>query len=201
MIRVLIAEDQGLVRDALARLLDREPDFEVVGQVASGEDAVAQSRADAVDVVLMDIELPGISGIEASRRIRNAYPGIYVAILTTFARPGYLRDALAAGASGFLLKEDPVPVLAANLRRILAGHRVVDPNLAVTALVDGPDPLTARERDILRAAADGEPIAFIARRLHLSEGTVRNHLSAVIQKLGVANRAQAVRRAEEHGWI
>ena len=200
MVRVALAEDQGMVRDALARLLQLEPGFSVIGTTEDGAGALALADL-GPDVILLDIEMPVMDGLEACRAIRAAHPDVRVVMLTTFGRPGYLREAMEAGAAGFLLKDDPVPVLAAKLRRIVAGETVVDPALAVGALRAGPSPLSAREREVLRAALDGRPVSEIARSLHLGEGTVRNHLSTIIQKLGVQNRAQAARRAEENGWL
>ena len=200
MIRVAVAEDQGLVRDALVQLLGREPDFTVVGEAATGKEAISLSDL-LPDIMLVDVEMPEMDGIQACREIVARQPTVRVVILTTFARPGNLRRALAAGACGFLLKDDPVSVLAEKLRAVIAGERPVDPALAVSALISGPSPLTSRETEILRAAADGRPIAEIARQLFLSEGTVRNYLSVIIQKLGVENRIQAVHQAEQNGWL
>ncbi len=197
----MIAEDQALVRDALARLLAREPDIEVVGQAADGRAAVRLAHALTPDVTLLDIEMPEQDGISACREIRERHPEMRLVVLTTFGRPGYLRRALDAGADGFLLKDDPVDVLAANLRRIQAGERMVDPALAVTALTGGPCPLSDRELEVLAMAADGSPVGSVAQALYLSEGTVRNYLSAIIQKLAVKNRAQAVLKARDSGWI
>ncbi len=200
MIRVAVAEDQGLVRDALVQLLGREPDFTVVGEAASGKEAVALSDL-LPDIMLVDVEMPEMDGIQACNEILTRHPTVRVVVLTTFARPGNLRRALAAGASGFLLKDDPVSVLAEKLRTVMVGQRLVDPALAISALVSGPSPLTRRETEILRAAVDGRPIAEIARQLFLSDGTVRNYFSVIIQKLGVENRVQAVHQAEQNGWI
>jgi two-component system response regulator DesR len=201
VIRVLLAEDQLLVLDALAILLGREPDIEVVATARDGAEAVRLAAELRPDVALLDVEMPGLDGIEATRAIKSVSPATTVAILTTFDRPGYLERSLDAGATGFLLKDEPVEALARHIRRLHAGERVVDPTLAVHALIAGRCPLSAREREVLAAAADGASVAEIARRLGLSEGTVRNYLSLAIQKLGVANRAQAVQKARALGWV
>jgi two-component system, NarL family, response regulator DesR len=200
-IRVLLAEDQGMMRGALALLLDLEPDLEVVAQVSSGDAIVPAALEARPDVALLDIEMPGGDGISAAAELRRRLPACRVLILTTFGRPGYLRRAMEAGASGFLVKDGPVESLAAAVRRVLAGERVVDPDLAAAALAAGPDPLTDRERDVLREAADGSTVADIASRLHLSESTVRNYLSAAITKTGTRNRIEAVRVARDNGWL
>jgi two-component system, NarL family, response regulator DesR len=200
-IRLLLADDQALVRGALAALLDLEPDLEVVAEVGTGDEVVAAARQRAPDVALLDVEMPGVDGIEATRAVKAAVPGLRVLIVTTFGRPGYLRRALQAGADGFVVKDTPARELADAVRRIHAGLRVVDPILAADSLVAGESPLTARETDVLRAARDGASVATIAGRLFLSVGTVRNHLSAAIGKTGSANRAEAVRVAEENGWL
>lgn len=201
MIRVLIAEDQFLVLDALAILLGREPDISVVAKAQDGAEAVHLAGLLTPDVALLDVEMPGMDGIEAAKAIKAASPATTVAILTTFDRPGYLERSLAAGASGFLLKDEPVEALARHIRRLHAGEPVVDPKLAIHALVAGRCPLSPREREVLKAAGDGATVADMARRLGLSEGTVRNHLSLAIQKLGVENRAQAVQKARQLGWL
>ena len=201
MIRVLIAEDQAMVREALAALLELEPDIEVVAQVGRGDEVLAAARAAQPDVALLDIEMPGASGLEATERLRADLPQIRVLILTTFGRPGYLRRAFDAGASGFLLKDAPAAQLASAVRRAVTGERVVDPDLAVAALGAGDNPLTAREREVLDRARDGGTIAEIAGDLHLSPGTARNHLSSVMQKLGAASRLDAIRAAEDKGWL
>jgi two-component system response regulator DesR len=200
-IRVLLAEDQGMMRGALALLLDLEPDLEVVAQVSSGDAVVPAALASRPDIALLDIEMPGGDGISATAELRRRLPGCRVLILTTFGRPGYLRRAMEAGASGFLVKDGPVESLAAAVRRVLAGERVVDPDLAAAALAAGPDPLTDRERDVLREAGDGSTVADIASRLHLSESTVRNYLSAAITKTGTRNRIEAVGVAQSKGWL
>ena len=179
-IRVLLAEDQDMVRGALAALLSLESDIEIVAQVERGDEVVGAVRALRPDIVLMDIEMPGMDGIEATAAACAESPNTRVLILTTFGRPGYLRRAMESGASGFMLKDAPSRELALAVRRVVAGERVIDPQLAAQALSDGPGPLTGREREVLVAAAGGSRIAEIAAGLHLSEGTVRNHLSSVI---------------------
>ncbi|MER6579494.1 response regulator transcription factor [Nonomuraea sp. NPDC001023] len=201
MIRVMLAEDQGMIRGALASLLGLEPDIEVVGEAADGDEAVAVAVAATPDIALLDIEMPGKDGLTAAAEIAARVPGCRVMILTTFGRPGYLRTAMEAGAVAFLVKDSPAKDLAAAIRRVQAGERVIDPGLAAAALSAGPNPLSARERDVLAAAADGSTIGDIARRLHLSEGTVRNYLSAAIQKTHARNRIEAVRRAKAQGWV
>jgi two-component system response regulator DesR len=201
MIRILLAEDQGMVRGALASLLNLEPDIEVVGQVADGDQVVAEALRLNPDVALLDIEMPGLDGLAAAEALRRATPTCRVLILTTFGRPGYLRRAMDAGASGFLVKDGPVELLADAIRRVLAGERVIDPKLAVAALSAGDNPLSPRERDVLRAATDGSTATDIAQRLHLSEGTVRNYLSSAIQKTNARNRLEAATMATENGWL
>ncbi|MDP9847873.1 response regulator transcription factor [Streptosporangium lutulentum] len=201
MIRVMLAEDQNMVRGALAALLGLEEDLEVVAEAASGDEAVLVAERVRPDVALLDIEMPGKDGLTAAAEIRAAVPGCRVMILTTFGRPGYLRRAMEAGASAFLIKDGPAQELAAAIRRVVAGERVIDPVLAATALSAGPNPLSPRERDVLAAGADGFTIADIAARLHLSEGTVRNYLSSAIQKVGVRNRIEAAKTAERNGWL
>jgi two-component system, NarL family, response regulator DesR len=201
MIRILLAEDQSMVRGALAALLAFEPDLEVVAQVSSGDQVVAAAEDARPDVALLDIEMPGIDGIEAAARLRRVLPECRILILTTFGRPAYLRRAMEAGASGFLVKDAPAERLASAIRRTAAGERVVDSELAAAALQDGESPLTPRECDVLEAGADGSPVAEIARRLHLSEGTVRNYLSTAIGKTGARNRSEAWRIARERSWL
>ncbi|MFF0779040.1 MULTISPECIES: response regulator [unclassified Streptomyces] len=200
-IRVLLAEDQGMMRGALALLLGMEDDIEVVAQVSTGDAIVEAALLHRPDVALLDIELPGISGLDAAAALREEAPGCRVLILTTFGRPGYLRRAMEAGAAGFLVKDGPVEELAAAVRRVLGGETVVDPALAAAALSAGPNPLTAREREVLKASVDGATVADIAGRLHLSESTVRNYLSSAIGKTGTRNRAEAVREARQQGWL
>ncbi|WP_406429513.1 response regulator transcription factor [Streptomyces sp. NBC_01589] len=201
MIRLLLAEDQSMVREALAALLGLEPDIEVVAQVARGDEVLAAAREHAVDVALLDIEMPGMTGIEAAGLLRSELPAVKVVVVTTFGRPGYLRRAMESGADAFLVKDAPAAQLAEAVRKVLAGERVIDPTLAATALADGASPLTERERDVLRTAADGSTNAEIATALHLSQGTVRNYLSTAIQKMAARNRAEAVRIASEKGWL
>jgi two-component system response regulator DesR len=201
VIRVLLAEDQAMVREALAALLDLEGDIDVVAQVARGDEVVATAQAHEVEVALLDIEMPGLTGIEAAGLLRKVRPGVKIVVLTTFGRPGYLRRAMESGADAFLVKDAPASQLAEAIRRVLSGERVIDPTLAAAALAEGANPLTSRERDVLAAAADGSANAEIGARLHLSEGTVRNYLSATIQKTGARNRTEAVRIATEKGWL
>ncbi|MFK0167906.1 response regulator [Streptomyces sp. NPDC090306] len=200
-VRVLLAEDQGMMRGALALLLGMEPDIEVVAQVSAGDAIVDAVLTHRPHVALLDIELPGRSGLDAAADLRDEAPDCRVLILTTFGRPGYLRRAMDAGAAGFLVKDGPVEELASAIRRVLTGETVVDPALAAAALSAGPNPLTARERDVLNAGADGATIADIARRLHLSESTVRNYLSSAIGKTTTRNRMEATREARRQGWL
>jgi two-component system response regulator DesR len=200
-IRLLLADDQALVRGALAALLDLESDLSVVVEVARGDEVVAAAQTHEPDVALLDVEMPGLDGIEATRALKAVRPQTRVLIVTTFGRPGFLRRALQAGADGFVVKDTPAKQLADAVRRVHAGLRVVDPALAADSLVAGDSPLTARETDVLRAARDGASVAAIAARLFLSEGTVRNHLSAAIGKTGATNRAEASRIADTNGWL
>ena len=201
VIRLLLADDQALVRGALSALLGLEPDLEVVAEVGSGDAVVAAVLEHRPDVALLDVEMPGMDGITATAEVRRAAPDTRVLIVTTFGRPGYLRRALQAGASGFVVKDTPAAQLADAVRRVHAGLRVVDPALATDSLVAGESPLTLRETEVLQAARDGSAVAAIARKLHLSDGTVRNHLSAAIGKTGSTNRAEAVITAEGNGWL
>lgn len=201
MIRLLLADDQALVRGALAALLGLEADLEVVAQVGAGADVLPAALAHRPDVALLDVEMPGLDGIAATAQLRTGAPATRVLIVTTFGRPGYLRRALQAGASGFVVKDTPAAQLADAVRRVHAGLRVVDPALATDSLIAGESPLTARETEVLLAGRDGASVAVMARRLFLSEGTVRNHLSAAIGKTGSTNRAEAVRTAEGNGWL
>jgi two-component system response regulator DesR len=201
VIKVLLADDQSLVRGALAALLSLEPDIEVVAEVGRGDEVVAAARTSAPQVALLDVEMPGLDGIAAAAALRSEVPAVRVAILTTFGRPGYLRRAMEAGALGFVVKDAPAGELADAVRRVAAGLRVVDPTLAAATLAGGASPLTGRERDVLVAARDGATVADIAGRLFLSEGTVRNYLSAAITKTNTRNRVEALRTAEESGWL
>jgi two-component system response regulator DesR len=201
MITLLLAEDQTMFRGAMATLLSLEPDLSVVVQLSRGDEVVNAATAFSPDVALLDIEMPGMDGLEAARRLRTAAPATRVMILTTFGRPGYLRSAIDAGVSGFLLKDAPVTELAVAIRKVFAGERVVDPALALAALSEGASPLTPRETEILAASRKHGTIADIARGLHLSPGTVRNHLSAAIQKLGTRTRAEAIEVAQSKGWL
>ncbi len=201
MIRILLADDQALVRGALAALLDLETDLEVVAQVGRGDEVVAAARSSQADVCLLDIEMPGLTGLEVAEQLRAELPTIRSLIVTTFGRPGYVRRALDAGAAGFLIKDTPARELADAVRRVHAGLRVVDPDLATESLMAGPSPLTTRESEILLLAMDGSPVAVIAARAHLSVGTVRNYLSAAIGKTGASTRAEAARVAQSNGWI
>ena len=201
MIRVLIAEDQTMVRGALRALLDLEDDLEVVAEVGRGDAVVEAAREHRPDVALLDIEMPGLDGIEAARALATAVPEVRAVVLTTFGRPGFLRRAMEVGASGFLVKDAPVAELARAIRAVVAGERVIDRELAAAALAIGATPLSAREADVLREAADGATVAEIARRLFLSEGTVRNYLSSAIGKTGAPTRVEAARVAEEKGWL
>ncbi|MGW0771996.1 response regulator [Streptomyces sp. NPDC002676] len=201
MIRVLLAEDQGMMRGAIAQLLGLEPDIEVVAQVSSGTEVLEAARTAEPQVAVLDIEMPGRTGLEAAEELRRLVPGCRVLIVTTFSGPGYCRRALEAGALGFLAKDKPVAELAAAIRRVHAGEQVVDPVLGAAALAAGPSPLTVREREVLAAAADGAPVISLAKRLSLSESTVRNYLSSASQKIGVRNRMEAVNKARQNGWL
>ncbi|MEV4146762.1 response regulator transcription factor [Amycolatopsis sp. NPDC049691] len=200
-IRLLLADDQELVRQALCALLALEDDFEVVASVGRGDEVVDAAREHRPDVALLDIEMPGLDGLSAAAVLAAQVPGCRVVMLTTFGRAGYLRRAMEAGAAGFVVKDAPADVLADAIRRVRAGERVVDPALAVATLAAGESPLTARERDVLVTARTGATIAEIASRLYLSEGTVRNYVSAAIAKTGARNRVEAVRIADERGWL
>lgn len=200
-IRLLLADDQALVRGALAALLGLEPDLEVVAEVGRGDEVLDAARRTEPDVCLLDIEMPGADGIEVARQIRESLPGCRSLVVTTFGRPGYLRRALEAGASGFVVKDTPARELAEAVRRVHAGLRVVDPTLAAESIIGGTNPLTDREADVLREALEGATVADIATRLHLSPGTVRNYLSAGIGKTGASTRVEAARTARGNGWI
>jgi two-component system response regulator DesR len=200
-IKLLLADDQAMVRGALAALLGLEPDLEVVAEVGRGDEVVEAARRSGAEVALLDVEMPGLDGLVATARLRAALPSCQVLIVTTFGRPGYLRRAMEAGASGFVVKDTPARQLADAVRRVHAGLRVVDPLLAAETLSSGISPLTARETEVLTAARTGGTVADLARALNLSAGTVRNHLSAAIGKTGARTRAEAVRLAEENGWL
>lgn len=201
MIRVLIAEDQAMVRGALAALLRLEGDIDVVAEVERGDMVLERAQSTNPDVALLDIELPGRDGLEAAAELHAGLPSCRVMMLTTFGRMGYLRRAMDGGAVAFLLKDGPASELATAIRRAMKGERIVDPVLALSALSQGTNPLTPRERQVLGAAINGALVADMAEQLFLSEGTIRNHLSVAIQKLGARNRVQAARIAEEKGWL
>ena len=201
MIRVLLAEDQAMIRGALVALLASEADIEVVAQVDRGDRVLAEALRTKPDVALLDIEMPGKDGIAAAAELRERLPACRVLILTVFGRPGYLRKAVDAGVSGFLLKDAPPDQLASAIRRTAKGEKVVDPQLALAALSEGSSPLTPRERDVLAMSVRGASVEQVARSLHLTNGTVRNHLSIAIQKLNAHNRVEAARIAEEKGWL
>ena len=201
MIRVLLAEDQTMLRGALAALLALQDDIEVVAEVARGDEAVSQALATQPNVALLDIEMPGLDGLSVASELHQRLPACRILMLTTFGRPGYLRRAMESGAVGFLLKDAPPDELAHAIRRAVAGERVVDPTLALSALSEGASPLTERERDVLRAARYGASIADVAAQLALSEGTVANYFSSAMQKTGARNRVEAAHLAEEKGWL
>ncbi len=201
MIRILLADDQHLVRGALAALLSLEDDFEVVGEVGRGDEVLPAVRALHPDVVLLDVEMPGLDGLAAASVLATEAPQTRVLIVTTFGRPGFLRRAMESGALGFVVKDAPAEQLADAVRRVARGERVVDPALAAQTLAAGTSPLTGRERDVLTAARDGATVADIAAKLVLSEGTVRNYLSSAISKTGARNRVEALRLADERGWL
>ena len=200
-IRVLIAEDQTMLRGALSQLLELEPDITVIAQAANGREAQRMAREHTPDVIVTDIEMPEMTGLEFAAALKESDSKARIIILTTFARPGYLRRALDAGARGYLLKERPASELAEAIRRVHAGLRAVDPALAAEAWGADEDPLSDRERQILQRAGDGRSSAEIASELRLSEGTVRNYLSEAIAKLGAANRVDAARIARTRGWL
>lgn len=201
MIRVLLADDQALVRGALVALLGLEGDIDVVAEVGRGDEVLDAARSSNAEVCLLDIEMPGLDGIAVAGQLARELPGVRSLIVTTFGRPGYLRSALEAGASGFVVKDTPATELAEAVRRVRRGERVVDPALAAESIAGGNNPLTDRERDVLRAAVDGVPVAAIASAVHLSQGTVRNYLSSAIGKTGTTTRVEAARRAQQNGWI
>ncbi|OLL73531.1 putative two-component system response regulator [Pseudonocardia sp. Ae168_Ps1] len=201
MTRLLVADDEHLIRDAIIGLLDLEDDFDIVGRAASGDEALATALALRPDVAMLDLQLPGPDGIEVARRLATQLPQCRCIIVTSHARPGYLKAALAAGVCGFLPKTTSSHTLAEVVRTVAGGGRYVDPELAAEAISAGDSPLTPRESDVLALARDGAPIDEIARRVSLSPGTVRNHLAAVITKLGTTNRHEAVQAAARRGWI
>ncbi len=200
-IRVLLAEDQAMIREALAALLSFQDDLLVVAQVGRGDEVVKAALEACPDVALLDIEMPGLDGLAAAAELSRRCPRTKIVILTTFGRPGYLRRAMESGVSGFMVKDAPADKLAQTIRKVLDGQKVIDPDLAAAALAMRTSPLTPRERDVLAASNDGATIAEIAAVLRLSEGTVRNYLSACIQKAGARNRTEAFRLAEEQGWL
>jgi two-component system response regulator DesR len=200
-VRVLLAEDQAMVRGALAALLSLEKDVEIVAEVSRGDEVIPAALNVLPDVALLDIEMPGGDGLAAAGELRERLPSCRVIILTTFGRAGYLRRAMESGAVGFLLKDAPASELATAIRRAMAGERVVNPALAAAALSEGESPLTQREREVLAASTSGATIRDLARKLYLSEGTVRNYLSTAIKKLGTRNRAEAAHLAERKGWL
>ncbi len=200
MIRILLAEDQAMVRGALSALLGMESDFEVLGAAADGEAAWRDLQRLKPDVLVTDIEMPGLSGLELAQRIQRHELPVKVIIVTTFARAGFLRRALDAGVLGYLLKESPAEHLAQAVRKAHAGGRAIDPELALEAWSEA-DPLNDRERQVLRLAGEGGSASAIAAQLNLSHGTVRNYLSEAIGKLGVGNRIEAYRLARQKGWL
>lgn len=201
MIRVVLVEDEQLIRAALAGLLDLSDDIDVVGQFLSGEEAVRGTSALAPDVAVVDLQLPGMDGIDTSLALMERVPGMKCMILTSHARPGYLKRALSAGISGFMPKTISADDLTNAVRTVASGGRVVDSGLAADAIASGDSPLTTREADVLELATDGTPVAEIARRVHLAEGTVRNYLSSAQAKLGASNRHEAAELARRKGWI
>ncbi len=201
MIRVLLAEDQSMVRGALAALLNREQDISIVAEVMRGDEVLATALKVQPDIALLDIEMPGATGIEVAALLRDALPNCKTLILTTFGRPGYLRRAFENGASGFLVKDAPAVQLATAIRRIMTGERVVDPQLAMSALSEGDNPLTQREREILLFVQRGASNADIASSLALTEGTVRNYLSIAMQKLAAGTSVEAAMKAAQMGWL
>ncbi|MCP2324039.1 two-component system response regulator DesR [Hamadaea flava] len=201
MIKILLADDQALVRGALAAMLDLEADLTVVAQVSRADEIMAAARTATPDVALIDVQMPGVDGLTAAAELHRLLPAIRIVICTTFGRPGYLARAMAAGASAFVVKDAPPAYLVDTIRRVHAGLRVVDPGLAAESLAAGASTLTPRERDVLSAAATGATVGDIARQLHLSAGTVRNHLSAAIGKTGARTSAEAARIADSNGWL
>lgn len=201
MTTLLLADDQALVRGAMAALLGLEEDLEVVAEVGTGDEVLEAALRTRPDVAVLDVEMPGADGITVAAELTRRLPETKVLIVTTFGRPGYLRRALEAGASGFVVKDTPSDELAEAVRTVARGGRVVDPSLATEVVVGGPNPLTDREREVLAEALDGKSAAAIAERVHLSPGTVRNHLSSAIGKTGSSNKVESARRAQDLGWL
>lgn len=201
MIRVLVADDQALVRGAVVTLLVLEPDIEVVAEAGRGDEVMALLEAHEVDVALLDVEMPGLDGIDVCRAMTAAGLAARALIVTTFGRPGFVRRALEVGAAGFVVKDTPASELAEAVRRVHTGERVVDGALAAESLIEGANPLTGREQDVLREALSGAPIAVVAKAVFLSEGTVRNHLSSAMAKTGTSTRVEAATRARDRGWL
>ncbi|WP_017556102.1 response regulator transcription factor [Nocardiopsis baichengensis] len=201
MIRIVLADDEHLVRGAIAALLGLEEDLEIVAQVGRGDEVEAAVAEHAADIAVLDIEMPGATGLEVAGRLARSAPRCGVLVLTSFGRPGYLRRALDAGARGFVAKDAPVDELAGAIRKVHAGGRYIDTELAAAAMTSGDNPLTPREAEVLNAAAGGLQVAEIAASIHLTEGTVRNYLSSAITKTGANNRLGAIRKAQEMGWL
>ncbi|MET0741516.1 MAG: response regulator transcription factor [Candidatus Nanopelagicales bacterium] len=200
-IRVLVADDQALLRGAISALLSLEPDIDVVAEVGRGDEVLPAARTSTPDVAIIDVEMPGLDGLAAAAVLRRELPTCRVLVVTTFGRPGYLRRAMESGASGFMVKDAPAHQLADAVRRVHAGLRVVDPELAAESLAAGDSPLTTREAEVLKEAHRGSTVAEIAASLVLGEGTVRNYLSSAIGKTGSRNRLEAARIAERNGWL
>lgn len=200
-IKVLLADDQALVRGALAALLGLERDIDVVGEVGRGDEVLAAVRRAGAEVALLDIEMPGMSGIDVAEQLSREEPSCRALVVTTFGRAGYVRRALEAGARGFVVKDTPASELAEAVRRVHSGLRVIDPTLAAESLYEGVNPLSPREREVLREALTGAPVASIAAQVYLSPGTVRNHLSSAIGKTGTTTRMEAARVAHDNGWL
>lgn len=200
-IRVLLADDENLIRSALAQMLDLEDDLEVVAEAATGAEALAAARTQRPDVLVLDLQMPDLDGIEVAEQVLAEQPDAACMVVTSHGRPGYLKRALSSGVRGFLPKTVSAATLASVVRKVHAGGRHVDPDLAAEAMAAGDSPLTAREADVLEAAADAAPVEQIAARVHLSAGTVRNHLSSAVTKLGVSNRHEAASLARRMGWI
>lgn len=201
MIRIVLADDAHLVRGAIAALLDLEPDLEVVGQVGRGDEVARIVERQRPDIAVLDIDMPGSTGLEVAERLAEDTPECGLVVLTSFGRPGYLRRAIGAGVRGFLHKDAPVGELAAAVRTVHAGGQSIDPELATAAMAAGVNPLTGREAEVLGALATGDGVTEVARRLGIAEGTVRNHLSSAMAKTDAENRIGAVRTAQEMGWI